>query len=402
MPKRKLIAIQHCGEVGGSGIGLLSVLNILREQFYIVVYCVSTPRNLVELYEEKGYCVKPVKHIPTFTFHSGGPSVISIDFLIPLLRIKKVKKEWEGIFQEEEPDIVLANSMVLCWMWEAIQTCKAKAICYVREVLPNRWDPRARRILRDLEHFDAIWFISEHEKSYFNLKHPESAVIRDCTVEVAPSTEDADSARMRDGKFHVLYVGGLSKLKGLDTLVKSLRFLDHRVVLDIAGYLPENGKFKRHKFERLSLLKNAVLMMSEWNKRKMYHALENALEKYPNRIILQGHHKNTDALYQDCDALVFPSRAPHQSRPAFEVGFFMKPVVISDFKQTKENVRHMFNGLTFKPKNPKALADAINALCHDRSLCRRLGENNRKNSMEKHTFEAVQSEMRLFWQRFCT
>lgn len=402
MLKRKLIAVQHVGEVGGSGIGLLAVLNILRNHFEIVIYCVDTPKSMVELFESNGYHVVSAARIPVFLYHSGGPGLMSIDFLSSLLKIKEAKQHWGKIFLTEKPDVVLVNSMVMSWMWEPIKACNAKAICHVREVLPNRWDPRANKILGDLESFDATWFISEHERTYFDLKHPMTAVIRDCLIDIAPDMEESISAQAGDGMFHVLYVGGLSKLKGIYTLLKSVDYLNDHIVVDLAGYFPEKAEFIKRKYSRFGFIRNFILRLKNLSRRNMLKVLYVTLTKHAGKVNLIGHRNDLGELYKNCNVLVFPSQKPHQSRPAFEAGFYGKSVIISDFKQTRENVLDGYNGLTFKPNDSRDLAIKINRLCDDRYLCKRLGENNRKKSIEKHTFEAVQTEMRLFWQRFCT
>lgn len=396
---KKLVAIQHCGSVGGSGIGLLSVLNMMRTKYEIVIYCASYPADLANHYKKNGYDVKLVRYIPGFAYHSGGPSAVDIDFLGPALKIAHVKEEWSRILLSEMPDYVLVNSMVLGWMWEPIAASNALGICHVREVLPNRWDPRAKKMLRDLEHFGAVWFISEHERDFFNLKHPKTAVIRDC-LDSAPNPAGMISTVSNSGSFHVLYVGGLSKLKGIHTLLKSIEYLDEGIVVDIAGYIPADSKFKPNVYAHFGFLKNLLMRMKNLSKRRMLKTLETVYSKRAGSINLIGHRNDLSELYRNCDVLVFPSYKPHQSRPAFEAGFFGKPVIISRFEHTNENVLDGQNGLTFSPNNPLSLANAINSLCNNRSLCRKLGESNRENSIEKHTSQAVQAMLDEFWNGF--
>ena len=395
------MVIQHIGEVGGAGIGLLAILNMLKYKFEIVVYCVKEPNGLTTLLLENSYSVKTVPSIPLFGYLSGGPGLFSIDFLLPFFRIKKGMKEWARIFREEAPDVVLTNSMVLSWMIPVIKlNCNAKAICYVREVLPNRWDPRARKILGNLELFDAVWFISEHEMKYFRLQQPVTCVIRDSLTGKAPDLIESEREPF-DGKvFRVLYVGGLSALKGIKTVMRSIKYLDHHITIDIAGNLSQYRFDNNKDASLLNIIKNYIFAIKSVSRSIMYKQLRTVHRMYPERINLIGHLNNLEEMYKNCHVLIFPSKRPHQARPAFEAGFYNKPVIISDFKQTHENVIDGYNGLTVKPNDPKALADAINRLAKDRDYCIQLGHNNRLESMKKNTFEVVSTEMNVFWRGF--
>lgn len=396
---KKLMAIQHCGEVGGSGIGLLSVLDMLKDQFEIIVYCLEQPKDLIEYYHDHGYKVIPVTWIPSFPYHSGGPRITETNFIMRCSEIGKEKHLWTKLIREESPDFVLVNSMILAWMWDPIRAAGARSICHVREVLPGKHNPLGKYLLRDLEHFDAVWFISEHEKTFFDLHNPKTALIRDC--DIGSGSERVESAmNCNDDRFRVLYVGGMSQLKGIDVLVSAVPLTEDRVVIEFAGYMPEYRLIEKTKFDKFSFLKNLIQWPMKLKRVRVWKTYRCMLEKHKDKVIVLGHRNNISEFYSNCDVLVFPSRFPHQSRPAFEAGFYGKPVIISDFEQTRENVRDGYNGLTFRPNNPKSLAEAINRLCEDRSLCRRLGENNWINSKEKHTYIAVQTEMIKFWWEF--
>lgn len=392
---KKIMVIQHCGVIGGSGIGLLAVLNMLRKQYEVVLYCVDSPDYLVKLYREHGYLAKTMRSIPTFNYHSGGPSILDVSFLIPLFRLGRAKKEWKDIIREESPDVVLVNSMVLAWMGQVIHDAGSKAICHVREVLPNRWCFRARKALANLEIFDAVWFISEHERNYFRLRGPQTAIIRDCVTQSEYKPTNQYSNELSDSLFRVLYVGGVSKLKGVDTLLRSLKHLDKGIAIDIAGSIPV-----KEKPFRQGMIRKIIFAKSSLEKEKLSRMFNKALNQYGDIICVWGHMNDISELYLCCNVLVFPSRFPHQARPAFEAGFYSKPVIISDFHQTSENIIDEYNGLTFKPRSPKDLAKSINRLNQNRALCDALGHNNYAEAKKKHTYEAVEIEMNMFWTKF--
>lgn len=395
----RLLVVQHCGEVGGSGVGLLSTLNMLRNKFDITVYCVNTPDDLIKLYQSYGFKTKPIKCVYGFNYFSGGPAIYSVDFWGSLIRIKKAKMQWIRILQQEKPNIVLVNSIILSWMWEPIKVCGAIGVCHVREVLPNRRDIRAIYSLRNLDNFDAVWFISEYECKYFALKRPRTAIIRDGLIDSIKLSIDCSCPDENNPEFRVLYVGGLSRLKGLKTLIKSIEYLDDGVVLYLAGYYKKTECNSIGFPRSFKEVKTAIIQLSKCDSVKIESQLEKAQKAWGNKVIVVGHSNDISKLYLDSDVLVFPSAKPHQSRPAFEAGFYCKPVVISDFIQTQENVKNEYNGLTFSPNNPRSLAEAINRLARDESLCKRLGKNNYQVAIQNHTYEAVSRNMDEFWEK---
>ena len=396
---KKLLVVQHCGEVGGSGIGLLAILNILKNKFDITVYCADTPNDLISLYQKYGFRVKPIKCVYGFNYFSGGPALFSIDFWGSLIRLRKANKQWNQILLVERPDIVLVNSMILSWMWKPIKECGAMGICHVREVLPHKTNFRAIYSLRNLENFNAVWFISEYERKNFSLKKPITAIIRDSLREKIMTTNDCLAPKGAISEFRVLYVGGMSRLKGLPILLKSIEYLDDSIVLYLAGYYTKTER-KTIGFPRsFKEVKAAIIQLSKYDTGKIESQLDKTQKAWGNKIIVVGHSNDISKLYLDSDVLVFPSAKPHQSRPAFEAGFYCKPVVISDFIQTQENVKNEYNGLTFSPNNPRSLAEAINRLARNESLCKRLGKNNHQVAIQNHTYEAVSRNMDEFWKK---
>ena len=393
----RLLVIQHCGEVGGSGIGLLSTLNMLRNKYDIIVYCVNTPDDLTKLYQSYGFKTKPIKCVYGFNYFSGGPALYSVDFWGSLFRIKNAKMQWKRIFQEEKPNIVLVNSIILNWMWEPIKGCGAIGICHVREVLPNRRNIRALYSLRNLENFDAVWFISEYDCKYFSLKRPITAIVRDSLRDRIMTSFDCSYSDENNHEFRVLYLGGLSRLKGLPTLIKSIEYLDDGIVLYLAGYYAKTERNAIAFPKSFQEIKTAIIKLSKFNMSKLWRQLEKAQEMWSNRIRVVGHSNDISKLYSESDVLVFPSAKPHQSRPAFEAGFFCKPVIISDFVQTQESIKNGYNGLTFSPNDPISLAEAVNRLARDKSLCIQLGKNNYQNSIQNHTYETVSRNLDEFW-----
>ena len=63
--------------------------------------------------------------------------------------------------------------------------------------------------------------------------------------------------------------------------------------------------------------------------------------------------------YKEANIIVFPSTKPHQARPIYEAGISNKPIIISDFNETKEFAINEYNVFTFKNGNNKSLLQTI-------------------------------------------
>jgi len=389
---KRLIMIQHCGSVGGSGLGLLTTAEFLKDYYDIVIYCETNPDGMFKRYEREGFCVKPLPvPLPTYGYYNGGPGLLTRSCLMPFKTYKSAVPFWKKIILEEKADILLVNSMVLAWMYHCIEGTDCRIICHVREVLRSCKTKCGTMILDDLEHFDAVWFISEHEKDKMNLQHPMCTVVRDCLTQKSDFILNnyCKSAGIKQ-KFRILYVGGVSILKGFPTLVKACKYFDEKVEVYILGYLNPTKPQKS--------LGNYIY----FNRFISYYQLKKQvemLEKNPN-VYLLGHVADLNKWYSFCDVLVFPSRKAHQARPAFEAGFFAKPVIISDFIDTRDNISDGINGITFKPNSPKSLAKAVNMLAGNREKCKDMGINNRKHVEQTHTYEVVEKCVVNFMKDF--
>ena len=376
---KKIAMILHCGTVGGSGLGLLTTAKMLRDRYDIVVYCPARPKDIYRRFEAEGFAVKAhPAPLPTYGYFNGGPALLTNSCCSALWEQEKCIPAWRREFEQEGIDVLLANSIVLSWMYRCVEGLPCKTICHVREVLRSKRTFLGRRILRELENFDMVWYISDYEMERHALSHPKKAIVRDCLLDdQAAAVEPARGGEEND--FRVLYVGGASKLKGFPTLIRAARRLDDKITVRVAGYL---------SCAKPGLTPGNLLYFTRFFQ---YFAMRRALEdaKAQKNVELLGFCPDLNALFAECDALVFPSSKAHQARPAFEAGVYAKPVIISDFPDTRDNVRDGENGVTFKPNSPRALAKAIDRLAGDPELCRRLGEKNREMALTYHTYEKV-------------
>ena len=378
----KILYIHHYGGISGAGITLLNYSKIIRKKHDLLIYCPENPSDMYNYLNRQGFKVKKYnKHPGKISYYSG--SRFGRSFLLGLLDIFKNKKYWEDIIKEEDPEIVMVNSMVLSPIGKIIKKYNKKSICVVQETFKDRKISMFNRKLKHLlnEYFDGVLFISKYDLNKAKLNKPIQKVINNF-IELDTSNKETNFSpnipKNRNETFNILFVGGYSRLKGTHIIIKALNLLKdkYNVKLNIYGY--KKKSLKRHLFSFHDFYVNKI---DRFIKK---HKLESYIEYH-------GVTKDLSKAFQENEVLVFPSTKPHQSRPSFEIGLYKKPVIISDFDQTKEFVIDGYNGLCFKPNDYVDLSKKIEQLILDKNLLKQLGENNYSQTMKYHTNYAMEN-----------
>lgn len=374
--KPKVVFIHHYGGIGGAGASLIYALEMLQEACDVTVLCPSSPPYLSRELRERGFAViDPGLFLPLFPYFSGGLRWWNLGFWMHVLSILKLRKDWKRILQTQKADLFLLNSVTLCWMIPVISALGGACACFVRETMPESRLSIEELILKTLlSKCDGVFFLTKHDEREFACKARARAVIADCFryanfVGLEKSATRLQLGLKEDG-FYLLYVGGMSRLKGLHVIIEALGELKElRVHLVIAGLMENRGRYAK-------LIDSKIRTFG-----------------LQNRIHILGLQTDMAPLYVACDVLVFPATAPHQARPAFEAGMAGLPVIISDFRQTAELVQDSLNGLVFRPNDGRDLAKKIALLYNDPELRRRLGQKNRELSIEHHEFSSVKEAL---------
>jgi len=381
----KILYIHHYWGIGGAGITLLNYSKIIGKKHDLLIYCPENPSDMFYFLTEHGFKVKKYSKNPgSISYYSG--SRFGKSFFIGLLNIFKNKKYWEDIIKEEDPEIVIVNSIVLSPMGKIIKKYNKKSICVVQETFKDRKISMFNRKLKHLlnEYFDGVLFISKYDLNKAKLNKPIQKVINNF-IELDTSNKEANFPpnipKNRNGKFNILFVGGYNKLKGTHIIIKALNLLKdkYNVKLNIYGY----------KKKSLSKIKRYLFFLNDF----YVHKIDRFIKKHKLESYIEYHGvtKDLSKAFEENDVLVFPSTKPHQSRPSFEVGLYKKPVIISDFDQTKEFVIDGYNGLCFEPNDYVDLSKKIEQLILDTNLLKQLGENNYSQTMKYHTNYAMEN-----------
>lgn len=355
--KKKIVIIHHCDELGGAGISLFHIYNMLKENYDVKLYVPHIDSEIADFLIKQDIVICAFgDKVGMISSYSGGPKVVSRTFVKNILKTIDTKKYLKRILNQENPDIVAINSMTLAWAGKQIQKSKAKSICFVRETSVNNFGFKyIKHFLNNW--FDGVIFISEYDRRNFKCKALFTGVVHDCidkdNYSIIISREEAcRHLNIEKNMFNVLFVGGMDELKGWSVINAAMEKLKN---YDI--HLVVAGNVKKEKIKEKS------------------------------NITFIGSRTDMPCVYRACDVLIFPSTSPHQARPVFEAGMMGLPVIISDFEETREFVRNGENGLTILTSNSDDIAEKILKLYVDRELCKKLGQTNQEYAIQFHEFK---------------
>jgi len=169
-------------------------------------------------------------------------------------------------------------------------------------------------------------------------------------------------------EFVILYLGSANPYKGLHILIKALKdifneFSNVKAILAIGGA------------ER----------QDQWKKSLKKVIYEMKLSK---RIIELGFIENVAELMMTSDLIIVPYLTTYgiadQPLTILEAMACAKPVIASNIGGIREVIQHGYNGLLFKPGDPKALANVIKVIILNPRLAKKLGKNALKTVTERN------------------
>ena len=382
---RKILYIHHWGAIGGAGVSLFHTWKSLKNHFEVVAYIPRNPPQLNDFLISKGLFPTTFPFISgQIPYYSGGSTLFRPSFWISIIRTLQQKSYWKTIISRENPDIIIVNSKVLCWMANLFKG--RISICFVRETMKGNPNSAINMIMRSLlNKFTIVSYLSEYDKVQTNLKKAEAVVAPDFLVaenylDKLGKLRACNMLNIDSNSFNVAYVGGLSKLKGIDTALKAMNYLKGmEIKLLVAGTYSALIDRKNAKW----ILRNIARVRSMI----FYRYIRKYIEKNDLQAMLKiiGVQGDISTLYSASDILVFPMSEAHQARPVFEIGFQKKPAIITDFPNIKEFVKSGYNGLVFERNNARELSIAILKLKEDVALRKQLGENNYEYTLKYHT-----------------
>lgn len=377
----RIMLIHHSGVVGGAGVSFVNTVKTIAPYNTVTVYVPSEPMDIYEMLDkiknEYGFTLKTYgRRIGAITYYSGGDSFLSLRLYYRVLLAFKQIGYWNREIKSNDPDVVCVNSKILCWMSRLKEIRKRKSVCFVRETMSgNRNSLPNRLIAAFLDHFSSVAFLSDYDRDRERLSKAATAVIHNY---IDPTQFDRDISRdearqtlgLRPTAFVALYVGGVSAMKGFDLAVDAVLNTGAELLV-LGNDFEDAGKSRDNTAQEYARIWEEKIRQQDTGK----------------RIHMLGRRKDMSLYYTACDVLLFPMRAPHQSRPVFEAGYFSKPVIISDFENIQEFVKDGYNGFLVQTDCSADIAEKINYLRSHPEQSAQMGQNNRSNTEKLHDRE---------------
>lgn len=111
-----------------------------------------------------------------------------------------------------------------------------------------------------------------------------------------------------------------------------------------------------------------------------------------SRVSLPGHVKDAYVYMKAFDVFVIPSLSEALGYVALEAGGAGLPVLASNVGGLREIIENDVTGLTFPPRDPKAIADCLTTLITNHELCDKLGKNLQEKVAQDFNLEKMVRE----------
>jgi len=371
--KIKILFIHHGTGIGGAPISLLNLVKNLPGNRFECKVAFVKGGEIVEIFKQHGIKTDVIDTSTCWFAHSQTEKIQLRYFY----RYLGIYRHWRNAaykvapdyLSRQDADIVHLNSHALTsWAFAAKKAGKI-VVLHNREATSRGYFGLRYRILKRLitENCDHIINISEDNKKRLGIKRNSSVVYNfvDIPHGYRPSMQGCNRQP------RVLFLGGMASIKGFETVVACLPYLDDNITLQFAGHI--------HK---LVDEQGAMGRLKRWVKRYSFrktYQLEK-IQRSPNAKIL-GVLRDPLPVIDGADILITPFKIEHFARPAIEAFAYGKPVIGTDVEGMDEIIDHGINGLIVEKSNPRALADAINQLCRNPEKARQIGQKGRNKAV---------------------
>lgn len=375
MRKIKILFIHHGIGVGGAPISLLNLINHLdSERFHCKVAFVKNSQ-VVDLFKKNGIETQIIGSSNVWFSHNESGKIQWRFFY----KYWEIYKHWKRTAYCDAPkflatqdfDILHLNSHVLSSWAVAGQNMGKKVVLHNREAISKGYFGFRYKILKSIieKNCDSIINISYDNYNRLGLEKNSSVVYNFITI---PSSI-RQSIETEKQSYKVLYLGGMAKIKGFETVVSCLAYLNKGITVQFAGNYMNLGSSESFKKSLIKIAKHLMYY-------KKYKMLKNLL-KAENAEFL-GLLKDPLDYIDKCDVLITPFSITHFSRPAIEAMAYAKPVIGTDVEGMDEIIDHNINGLIVEKNNPKVLAHAINYLAENPNHAKSMGLKGREKAIQ--------------------
>lgn len=378
--KIKILYIHHGTGIGGAPISLLNLIKHLDKEKFKVKVAFLVGGIHEKMFINAGIDTEVIGCSNNYFIHNQTGKIqwyyfyryFSIFYHWVLTAYKVAPR----FLRNQDFDIVHLNSHALTsWAFAAHKIGKT-VVLHNREAISHGYFGIRYKILKKLikDNCDYVINISHDNKRRLGLEKNSSVIYNFVDIPdnfIKPMKNENITKK-------IIYLGGAAKIKGFETVLKSLPFLQKNVVIQIAGNIKAKNKTKSIKNRIKKMLKKILTNEEDEEKliKKMYES---------DNVEILGLLDNPLDAINNSDILITPFKIEHFSRPAMEAFAYGKPVIGSDVQGMDEIIDHMINGILFEKNNPEELANSINILASDKNLTQKLGLNGREKAIRLYS-----------------
>jgi glycosyltransferase involved in cell wall biosynthesis len=405
---RRVLYIDHSGARGGALLSLCSLIGALdRRRYEPVVACIHDVPEVLEAFRATGARVVHAPGISIFPHTTGEWNPLHTP--AGVLRAARAAAAFApsarataALVRSVGADLVHLNSLVLAPSAAGARAAGARVVWQVREsVHPGHGGVRRRLLARMLARraHEAV-FISEDDRR--RLTGGRLGVVIPNFVDERRFHAGVDGRAVRaelgippDAPL-VLFLGGVSAIKGAHVLLPALALARRRVPGLHAVLAGAERAWSRAPAARAARAVLPLLGTGTERQRFLRAYGEGAMEGWARLLPVRP---DPERLMAAADLVVFPSTVPHFARPVIEAAAMARPVVASRLGGVEELVDDGRTGLLVPPGDPTALADAIAGVLLDPALGRAMGEAAHAVFLQRFAREPVMRRMMEVYER---
>ncbi|MDD5596357.1 MAG: glycosyltransferase family 4 protein [Victivallaceae bacterium] len=382
--RKKILYIQHAGELGGSCISLLYTLQGLDQaKFEPVVALIRPNEKLVSFYENAGFQTIAAPGIYTFEHTTASHACLSSPLgcwalMQSLIHWRQSMRLTLDLAAKVNPDLVHLNSVVLVPSAMALAKAGIPFVWQVREAPVKGYFGRRTKFMSSLlkRYGKELIFISDDDCERWVQK--SRGVVVANFVDLKKFTPDFPAGDIREklklpenGKT-ILFLGGISPINGLQVLLEAICRARESVpglVCIAAGMnIASSGRLISRILRKVLPFLGTGVPVQKIEKRISELNLEKNLRILPFQ-------KDIRPFIAVCDVLVFPSTVPHFARPVIEAAAMGKPSIGSDIGGVNGLIENGQTGILVKPGSVGSLTEALKEILSDPEKAALMGQN---------------------------
>ncbi len=383
----RILLIHHSARVGGGTISGLDVAKILCKLGHEVIFAAPCHGEIVtSTCNSLNIKLDTVGVPPLYTYHNASTNGFKClsKYIVSYINLNKV---WRNYIKGVKPDLVILNSVTQAPLIGIINSLGIKSICTVRETYRERGSWFVNYILRQMvSKADAALYLTNYDKKQWATSNRINEVLPDVVDEeryIKHTNSEIQKFKLEENLDpnvnYILYLGGIAYAKGALDLLKAYDVVarkNKKIGLLLLGN-PHT-----EKVSRLFRLMNH----KELNYREECHSL---IDDFINRdlpVKEVGLVPDTSYWYESSSVIVFPVKLVHQPRPAYEAGYYTKPIILPAYENFSEYLIDGTNGYLYDIDNAGSLAEKLLLSMSTKEINITLGQRNNDIYERTHSF----------------